>query len=266
LLGTSVVVENRSGAGGGIGLRYVQSIQPQLANNTVLVSSTSTQSVLPLMEPAQVGFNPIEEMRPIALLGTYFLVVMVSKALGISSMEDLRRRAGERLAYGSPGTNSEGHLATVLLGRALGAKEWEHIPYRGGAPAASALMSDEVQLVLANSTTAPATAESGKALALAITADSKSSLFPDLPSVRETGTSYSHAGHFGLVGPKEMSPEAADAIAWATNTALAKPEVNQKLQGMGLLTRDPPLSPDAFLAFQRAERERFVPLVKDGAA
>ncbi|MFM9597599.1 tripartite tricarboxylate transporter substrate-binding protein, partial [Streptomyces scabiei] len=66
-LGVNVLVENRSGAGGGIGLRYVQSVAPSLVNRTILVGSTSTQTVLPLMDPQQVGFNPVEEMVPIGL-------------------------------------------------------------------------------------------------------------------------------------------------------------------------------------------------------
>ena len=264
-LGVPVVVENRSGAGGGIGLRYVQNVAPSLANRTILVGSTSTQTVLPLMDPQQVGFNPVEEMVPIGLLGTYYTLLATSVASGITSLADLKGRTAERLAYGSPGANSEGHLMHLLFTRALGATGWEHVPYRGSAPALTALMANEVQIAFASPISAQPLLQSGRARALAVTSGTRSPLFPDLPTLRESGVDLVLTGFFGLVGPKGMTPAVADALGAATNAVLQQAELRQKLDGLGLQAPGPQGRAE-FLEFQRAEYRRFAPFAPSGSA
>lgn len=264
-LGVPVVIENRSGAGGAIGLRHVQNVAPALANRTILVGSTSTQTVLPLMDPQSVGFNPVEEMVPIGLLGTYYTLLAVSAASGITSVAELKARAGQRLAYGSPGVNSEGHLMHLLLTRTLGATVWEHVPYRGSAPALTALMADEIQIAFASPISAQPLLQGGRARALAVTAATRSPLFPDLPTLREQGVDLVLTGFFGLVGPRGMSPAVADALGAATNAALQQPELRQRLDQLGLQAPGPQGRAE-FLEFQRAEYRRFAPFAPGGSA
>ncbi|WP_431285626.1 tripartite tricarboxylate transporter substrate binding protein [Humitalea sp. 24SJ18S-53] len=259
-LGVPVVVENRSGAGGAIGMRYVQTIAPGLANRMVMVSSTSTQVMVPLTDMANVGFDPVEDMQQIALIGTYFTVIATSVGSGITSMAELRAAAAQRLEFGSPGTNTEAHLFLALLARTMGARDWEHVPYRGTGPALTALMANEIKLALASPLTILPLIQDGRARALAVTAAERSPMFPDTPTLRESGVDLVLNGFFGLTGPKAMDTRIADAIASATVDALASPALRQQLDRVGL---QPPASQsrESFRAFQRAEYQRFSPLV-----
>jgi tripartite-type tricarboxylate transporter receptor subunit TctC len=259
-LGVPVVVENRSGAGGAIGMRYVQTVAPALANRTVMVSSTSTQVMVPLTDMANVGFDPVEEMQQIGLIGTYLTVIATSSGSGISSMADLRAAAGRRLEYGSPGTNTEAHLFLALLARTMGATDWEHVPYRGTGPALTALMTGEIKLVLASPLTILPLVQDGRARALAVSATEPSPLFPGTPTLQAGGVDLVLTGFFGLTGPRAMETRAADAIAAALVDSVASPPLRQQLDRVGLM---PPASQSraSFRDFQRAEYQRFAPLV-----
>lgn len=259
-LGVPVVVENRSGAGGAIGMRYVQTVAPALANRTVMVSSTSTQVMVPLTDMANVGFDPVEEMQQIGLIGTYLTVIATSSVSGIASMADLRAAASRRLEYGSPGTNTEAHLFLALLARTMGATDWEHVPYRGTGPALTALMTGEIKLVLASPLTILPLVQDGRARALAVSASEPSPLFPGTPTLWQGGVDLVLTGFFGLTGPKAMETRAADAIAAALVASLSSPTLAQALDRVGLM---PPASQSraSFRDFQRAEYQRFAPLV-----
>jgi tripartite-type tricarboxylate transporter receptor subunit TctC len=259
-LGVPVVVENRSGAGGAIGMRYVQTVAPALANRVLMVSSTSTQVMVPLTNMASVGFDPVEDMQQVALIGTYFTVIATSMGSGITSMAELRAASGRRLEYGSPGTNTEAHLFLALLARSMGGSDWEHIPYRGTGPALTALMAGEIKLALASPLTILPLIQDGRARALAVTSAGRSQMFPDAPTLREGGVELVLTGFFGLTGPKTMDPAIADLLAAATMDALASPTLRQQLDRVGL---EPPAtqSRESFRAFQRAEYRKFAPLV-----
>lgn len=256
LLKVPVVVENRPGAGGTIGLRHVQNISPSEADRTLLVGSTSTQIIAPLMNPQNVGFNPIEDMVPVAMLGTYYTVLLTSTTSNVQSVDDLRRMAGQPLFYASPGANSEGHLLQVLLADALGATGWEHVAYEGAGPAMTALISSEVQLGVASPIIAQKFVQDGTLRALAVTAGERSSLFPEIPTLKEAGVDLVATGFFGLVGPKGMSDGTAEAIASAVHAVLNMPSLQQRLEGLGLQSPGPQ-SRSSFLEFQRAYYKRF---------
>ena len=260
-IGVPVVVENRSGAGGAIGLRYVQGAAPSLANRMILVGSTSTQVMVPLTDAANVGFDPVEDMAPIGLIGTYTTVIATGATSGIASFADLRGRARSRLEYGSPGTNTEAHLFLALVARELGATDWEHVPYRGTGPALTALITNEIRLALASPLTIQPFVQDGRARALAVTADTRSPLLPDAPTLRESGLDLTLEGFFGLLGPRAMDPRAAAALAAATTASLEAPALRTRLDGLGLV---PPVAgtPDTFRAFQRAEYRKFEPLTR----
>jgi tripartite-type tricarboxylate transporter receptor subunit TctC len=262
----SVVVENRGGAAGRIGLQMVQRAQPD--GHMMMVTSTGG-----VMAAAGAGgerpFSVRDELTPITLVTAPAYVVAVNPALGVRNVAELIARAKERpgqFAFGSSGTGAASHLAAELFA-AMAGIEMLHVPYRGTGPALTDLIGGRIQLMFAPpQTVAPAVA-ARQVLNLAMTGERPTDLLPGLPTVADSGLpGYSAVGWFGLFGPKGMPAALADRISAEAARGLSTRETRERLAPLG--AEPEPMTPDAFTRFvdadiakwQRVVRERGITL------
>jgi tripartite-type tricarboxylate transporter receptor subunit TctC len=185
-LGQPLVIENRPGAAGRIGAGAVSQATPD--GQTLLFTTIGTMTILPLIPP-KLTYDPERDFKPLAALTQQPLLVAVRPSLNVTSfaqfVETAKRQPG-KLTFGSPGSGSEPHLATVRLLQTLGL-DLLHVPYRGGGPAMTEFMADRVDLVVLPEITLRPALESHKATILATLNPDRLDKFPDVPSIQELG-------------------------------------------------------------------------------
>lgn len=184
--GQQVVIENRSGGGGVIGIEAVTKSTPD--GYTILMVTNGEITGVPAIS-SKLRYDPQKELVPIAMVTSAPLVWATNLNSQISSLQELiaaaKARPGE-LAYASAGNGSSAHLATEQFAAAAGIKLL-HVPYRGGAPAATAIMAGDVSVGLLSITAVIQVKDSGKVRLLAVTSGKRARLIADVPTIKETG-------------------------------------------------------------------------------
>ena len=266
-----VLVDNRPGAGGNLGMDLVAKAAPD--GLTIGMGAVATHAINPWLY-AKLPYDPLRDFTPITLVAQVpnVLVMNVETAskLGIHGVADLVRYARQHpvaLNDGSGGNGSAGHLAGEMFKSQAGV-HMVHIPYAGGAPAQLALLSGQVDLNFDNLATASANIKSGRLQAIAVTTAQRSNAMPELPTIAESGVgalaSFDIDTWFGLFGPAGMSAETTQQLNKAFTDALALPEVRARLAT--LLAEPAPMSPQEFAAFVRAELAKYEKVVKQSGA
>lgn len=181
-LGQPVVVDNRPGAATNIGTEHVARQAPDgytiLLTQNTLVTNAHFFKKLP--------FDPLKDFDPVSLIATSPLFLTVNSASGIDTIQDFVKVAKARkIVFGSPGIGSPQHLAGVLLSSSIGA-EMTHVPYKGSAPVAVALASNEIGMTISIVSAVLPLISSGRLRALAVSGEQRSSLMPELPPIKDT--------------------------------------------------------------------------------
>lgn len=240
-LGVPVVVENRAGAGGAVGARFVAESRPD--GTTLLNASAGNLTIAPHL--GAVGYDPLRSFAPIAVAGEAFTLIAVNPALPAQTLPELiahaRRHPGV-LNYASAGIGSAGHLRGALLADA-GGFDAVHIPFPGSAPAVNAVLAGDVHFMI-DPITAPHV-QGGRLRALASFGRGRWPAFADVPNATELGigANWPSGGWFGLFAAAGTPPEVVDRLNRDFNASLAEPEVEAALQRFGLSPE--PLTPDA---------------------
>jgi tripartite-type tricarboxylate transporter receptor subunit TctC len=228
-LGAQVVIENRPGAGGSTATRQVAKSAPD--GYTLVIGGTGTLAVNPTLYQ-NVGYDPRKDFAPIGLIGTSALVVLVNSTLPIKSIRELiefARREPGKINYASAGVGSGIHLATVLFELMAGIK-LTHIPYRGSAPALTDLMGGHVAIYFSSLPPAVELAKEDKVRALAVTGATRSSVFPDLPTVSEAALpGYEAVLHYGIVAPAGTPKPIVVKLNTALREGLSAPDTRERM-------------------------------------
>ena len=239
-LGVPVVVENRAGAGGAVGARFVADSRPD--GYTLLNASAGNLTIAPHL--GHVGYDPLTAFAAVASAGESYSVVAVNPNLPVHSLAELidygRRNPG-KLNYASAGIGSAGHLRGALLADE-GGFEAVHVPYPGSAPAATSVVTGDCHVML-DPITAPHVV-AGRLRALATLGDDRWDAFADLPTALEQGVGrgWPSGGWFALFAPAGTPAEIVARLNRAFNDALAEAEVTAALRRFGL--RPVPISPE----------------------
>ncbi len=233
-LGVAVVVENKAGANGMIGTELAKRASPD--GYTLLTASTSTHVMTPHVV-ARLPYDPLQDFVPVINLVYQTKVVLVSTALGVTTLGELvalaRSRPGQ-LNYASAGVGSSAHLDTEQLA-ALTGIELVHIPYRGSAQNVAAIIANEVQVLLASVTAARPALAGGRARALAVIADRRSPLLPEVPTLVEAGLPRLDVQTWiGFVAPAGTPPPIVDKLNQTLNRILRSADMQAWLQEQGL--------------------------------
>ncbi len=265
-LGT-VVVENKPGAGGNIGVDLVAKAPPD--GLTLGLAAVATHAINPWLF-SKLPFDAAKDFAPITQLVRVPNVLVMNadtaQRLRINTLADLVAYAKAnpaKLNFGSGGNGSAGHLAGELLKAKAGIFAL-HIPYNGGNPAQLALLSGQVDFNIDNLATATPNIRSGKLKALAVTTAKRSASLPDVPTLAETFPGFEIDTWWGVVAPAGTPADVVQKLNKAITDALGTPELKARF---ATLSAEPtPTTPEQFGQFMAAERAKYGPVVKASGA
>ena len=262
-----IVIDNKPGAGGNLGVDLVAKAVPD--GRTIGIAAVATHAINPWLF-ARMPFQAERDFAPITQwVRVPNVLVMNSdtaRQLNIRSVADLIAYAKAhpgRLNFGSGGNGSAGHLAGEMLKKEAGIFA-VHIPYNGGNPAQLALLSGQVDFNIDNLATASANIAAGKLTALAVTSAQRSTLLPQVPSLSETLPGLVIDTWWGLVAPAGTPAEMVQKLNQAFVTALNDTDTKQRFAR--LMAEPTPTSPTQFGQFMDAERKRYEAVVKQSGA
>jgi tripartite-type tricarboxylate transporter receptor subunit TctC len=259
-LGQQVVIENRAGAGGAVGTEFVARAQPD--GYTLLVGTSSAFAIIPNL--SMPNYDPVKDFAPIAPFATLNYVVLAHPSVPVRSVKELialAKKSPGTLNFASSGNGSAPHLAVELFNSQAGIR-LTHIPYKGGAPALTALMGGEVDLMFDTFITALPHVKSGRTRPIAVTSARRAATFPDLPTVAEAGLPGYEAGNwFALFAPAGTPQPVVDRLAQAVAKSTASPAFRERMAAQGA----EPMTgtPQSLAALIRTESARFARLIKD---
>jgi tripartite-type tricarboxylate transporter receptor subunit TctC len=232
-LGGSIVIDNRGGAGGVIGM---EAVAHAAADGYTLLLSHSGFAAMPGLY-RDLPFDPVRDFAGVVTAASGAYVLTVNAAEPFISVADLIAYAKAnpgRLTYGSAGAGSIIHLAGEFF-RRTAAVELVHVPYKGAAPAITDLVGGQIRMMFAPAVNALPLAAAGKLRALAVTSAKRSRLAPDLPTVAESGLpGFEVTGWYGLAAPAATAPAAVARLNAETNRALASSDTVEQLRQQGL--------------------------------
>ncbi len=265
-LGT-VIIENRPGGGGNIGVDAIAKAAPD--GNTIGIAAVATHAINPWLY-AKLPFNASTDFAPVTQMVRVPNVLVINtdtaQRLGIQTLPDLIRYAKAnpgKLNYGSGGNGSGGHLAGEMFKAQAGIFA-VHIPYNGGNPAQLALLSGQVDFNFDNLATAAANIKAGKLKALAVTTAQRSPALPDVPAVSETLAGFAVDTWWGLVAPAGTPADVVAKLNQAYVAALNSPE--SKSRFAALMAEPVPSTPAQFGSFMQAELAKYEKVVKASGA
>ncbi|MFM7000244.1 MAG: Bug family tripartite tricarboxylate transporter substrate binding protein [Limnohabitans sp.] len=265
-LGT-VIIENKPGAGGNLGVDLVAKAPAD--GYTLGIAAVATHAINPWLfskmpYDASKDFAPITQM--VRVPNVLVMNADTAQRLKIHTLTDLIAYAKAnpgRLNFGSGGNGSAGHLAGEMFKKAAGIFA-VHIPYNGGSPAQLALLSGQVDFNFDNLATASTNIKSGKLKALAVTTAQRSNAMPEVAAVAETLKGFEIDTWWGLVAPANTPHEVVERLNKAFTAALQAPET--KARFAQLMAEPVASTPEQFGAFMKRELNRYEPVVKASGA
>lgn len=234
--GSTVIVENKPGAGGNIAAEYVARAKPDGLN--LLIGATSFANAPALTK--QLRYDVIKDFSPVSMLATTPLVLMTSDKSGIKSFPELVARLRENpnvLNYGSSGIGTSIHLTTLMFLNRIDAKGM-HVAYKGSGPALTALASGEIDILFDNYATAMPFVSSGKVKGLALSGLDRANLKTELPTISELGfKNFESLTWIGMLAPAKTPKP---IVAWLNSeilSVLRDTDIGARLDGMGFSTK-----------------------------
>src|SRR4051812_8900726 len=261
-LGQQVLVDNRGGAGGMIGVDLGAKAPPD--GYTVVLGTIGNIAIGPSLY-AKMPYDPIKDLVPISLAADALNVLVVHPTLPAKNVKELvalaRARPGQ-LYFGSSGPGATDHLAGELFNLLAGTK-MVHVPYKGGAPAMLDLMSGNIQLIFATVATSISQIKANKIRALGMTGVKRFVLMPDLPTIAEAGVpAFAVNNWYGVFAPAGTSKDIVARLNTDIVKILQMSDTKQKLLESGIEAT--PSTPEQFATYIQTETKKWAKVVKDG--
>lgn len=261
LWGQSVVVDNKGGAGGNVGLEIVSRAKPD--GYTLLTGNVGTQSINPTLYK-KLNYNPDTAFTPIGLFAELPFVLAATTSLPASNARELvalAKAQPDKLAFASSGSGGSPHLSGETFKIATGTKIL-HVPYKGGGAAMTDLISGNVHLLFASVLETSAHIKAGKLKALAITSKKRVAALPDVPTLQESGITGAESGSWlGLLAPAGTPAAIVDKISQSLQQVVSMPDVQQQLLAQGAVAQGG--SPTEFSALIAADRKKYARIIID---
>jgi tripartite-type tricarboxylate transporter receptor subunit TctC len=260
LLGQGIVVDNRPGAGGTVGTKFVAKSEPD--GYTILLGYTGTLAIGPSLYK-EVGYDPRKDFAPIGMIGNAPSALVVHPSFPAKSVAELIAYAKAnpgKLNFGSAGVGSVNHITGEYFARSAGIT-LVHIPYKGTGPALTDLLGGHIPMALAPIPAVHANVSAGLLRALAVTGKTRNVLMPDVPTIAETGlTGFEASLYYGLVAPAGTPRPIIERLNKELRAALASDEVKKQLAADG--TEITPGTPEEYADFIDKDEKKWSELVK----
>ena len=263
-LNQQVLVDNRSGAGGNIGVDIAAKAPP---DGYTLVLGTIGPIAINVSLYKKLPFDPARDLLPITQAANALNVLVVHPSLPAKTVKEViaiaKARPGE-LSFGSSGPGATDHLAGELF-KTLTGVNMVHVPYKGGAPAMLDLMAGQVQTVFSTVSTAIGAIKGGKVRAIAMTGDKRFELMPELPTIAEAGVpGFEVRNWYGVFVPAGTPRDIVARLNSELVKILQMPDVKSKMLASGIEALHS--TPEQFAAYIQSETKRWAKVVKDSGA
>jgi tripartite-type tricarboxylate transporter receptor subunit TctC len=259
--GIAMVVENRPGAGGTVGLDAVAKSAP---NGYTLALATVGFASNAVLQPSS-PFDPLKDFTPLLMIGSIPSVIVVHPSLPVKNVRefiDYAKKNPGQLNFGSSGPGTGSHLAVETFKWAT-QTQMQHVPYKSTAQAIPDLLAGRIQFMFDFPTTASEPVKAGKLNALAVTSAKRTASLPDVPTLAEGGISgYEFTTWAGILAPAGLSPAVADKLTALMIAVLESPEVKARFAQQSIEVA--PLGRQKFGEFIRADIERWRMLLRGG--
>jgi tripartite-type tricarboxylate transporter receptor subunit TctC len=235
-MGVTVIVENRTGAGGTLGSDYVAKSAPD--GLTLLLGATGPVSVGKALYP-KLPYDPAKDLTPVAIISRVPFVVVAHPSQPFKTIQDVIAAAKAKpneVTYGSAGNGTPQHIIGEMFKQATGT-ELSHIPYKGSAPATVDLLSNQIAIMFDNPGPLVQHIKGGRLKALAQTGPTRLEALPNVPTMMEAGLKdFVATPWYGIMAPGNLPAPIAERLNKEINAALRKPDVVAKLADAGLTT------------------------------
>jgi len=258
LLGQQFIIEARPGAGGTLATAAVAKADP---DGYTLMMINDNHALNPSVF-RNIPYDSVKDFAPVGFVGYTPLILVANGTLPMRNAKDLVDAAKQKpgtITYGSVGVGSASHLAGVMLESAAGI-QWQHVPYRGGAPALNDLLAGHVNTMFMSPVVSLQHLQSGKLTGLALAAPNRLEVLPNLTTMAEAGYPVDASYWFGLVAPAGTPPAVLAKLEKALAEVLAMPDVRKRLTDMGAIVQ--PLNGKQFGDYIGAEIVKWGDLVK----
>ena len=267
-LGQPVVIENRGGAGGGVGMDALSKSTPD--GYTIGLSTTGTHAINPALYGAKIPYDAIKDFTPLTLAVSYVNILVINPNHPAKNVRDLVAFAKAhpgKVSFGSAGNGASNHLSGEVLKTLTGAP-MQHIPYKGSAPAHTDVMAGNITFMYDVLNTGLTQVKAGRVTALAVTSAKRSPFAPDVPTMEEAGVpGYSSAGSdlwFGIMGPAGIPKPIVAKLNAELIRVMRSPEVRERVRGQYF---DPYTStPEEFAAVIKTDLEKWGKIVRASGA
>lgn len=255
-IGQPVVVETKSGAGGMVGAKYVALQAPD--GYTLLVTTTS----LAINANGKEGVNPVTELTPVAIAASTPTIFAVHGNVAAKDLMDFVRNAkGGRFTFASAGIGSAEHLAGEYVFRSVPGLEATHVPFQGGAPVNSAIVSQQVDMASTTLPTALAFVRQQSMRVLAVASHARMRLLPDVPTLAESGfPEYESASWIAFFAPAKLPDGTARQLNAEINQALGQADLRDRLSAIGLEPRT--MAQPQFVQYMKDEVAKWGRVIK----
>ena len=258
-LDRSIIVENRTGGDGLIGIKWVKNAKPD--GTTILVTTGPTMYLLPMVE-TEPSFDLTADFVPVSLLARFEFGLVVGPAVEAPDFKQFvawLKAHPDRATFGVPSNGTIPHFTGSKLEQVLGIP-MTRVAYRGSAPAINDLIGGHLPFAIVTLADAIPQAQSGGLKILAVTSAERSPFLPDVPTLRENGIDLAADGWYGMWLPAGSPPEWARQLSAAVVSSLEQPELREKLSAIGLIAAGTP--PDGLTRQLAADIARWQPIVK----
>ncbi|CAP41170.1 Bug family tripartite tricarboxylate transporter substrate binding protein [Bordetella petrii] len=237
-LGQTVVVENRSGAGGNIGAEYVANAKPD--GYTILFGTSGPLAINVSLYKNQ-QYDPQKSFAPVIRIGHLPNILTVHPSVPVHNVQELiayAKKNPDKLSYASSGNGASSHLAGILFNKMAGTQIL-HVPYKGTGPALNDLLGGQVSMSFTDILTALPHVQAGNLRAIGLASAERSDALPDLPTIAEQGLpGYDVSVFFGIVAPRGTPADVVARLNQAFVDTLAQPAVKQALHAQGIVEAD----------------------------
>jgi tripartite-type tricarboxylate transporter receptor subunit TctC len=258
-LGQQIVIDNRPGAGGLVGMEIGKTSAPD--GYTLVGASTAAMSIAPHIHP-KLPYDPVRDFEYISMFGVTPNILVVNPTLPPKSVKEFvewAKAKGDGLNMASAGAGAQSHLTGAALMVAAGFQSM-HVPYKGGGASVAAVVANESQWTITPAPAVMSLVRSGRLRALGHSLPERTALLPDLPSVGETVKGFRYSGWNGLLAPKGTPKPILNKVREGLVKASASPELKEQFANQGAVVQTS--TPEAFRTLVQQELTDIRPVVK----